>query len=203
MVMPTVISRNAALGDAGARIEVDAQAERRPVTVADLEHHRRRAADRRARPPPARTDDDGSRPPTSSVAITSLPCRPSPIGRADRRRRRFVRDVSCGSSTRSRPGTTNSDTASSATVTTARCTCTLTSARFTSTVMMPPVTPPRLHSPCSRFITGRATACAEHRALHVHRDVDEDVEEQQADQADDQHRRRRSRSRRSAASRST
>ena len=40
-------------------------------------------------------------------------------------------------------------------------------------------------------------------ALHVHRHVDEDVEEQQADQADDEHRRRRSRTRRSAASRST
>ena len=39
-------------------------------------------------------------------------------------------------------------------MTTARCTCTLTSARLTSTVMTPPVTPPRLHSPCSRFITG-------------------------------------------------
>ena len=91
---------------------------------------------------------------TSSVAITSEPCRPSANGGRTDRYAASRRRASCGSSTRSRPGTTNNDTASSATVTTARWTCTLTSARLTSTVMMPPVTPPRLHRPCSRFITG-------------------------------------------------
>ena len=185
MVMPTVINRNAALATPAleSKSTLRRNAAQSPLPTSSIIAVAPPIASTIAAGPNRRWRIASS---TSSVAITSEPCRPSPTG-SDGRRVDGCR--SCGSSTRSRPGTTNSDTASSATVTTARWTCTLMSARLTSTVMTPPVTPPRLHRPCKSVHHRRATARAEHRPLHVHRDVDEHVEEQQTDEADDQHRR--------------
>ena len=198
MVMPTVINRNAALATPAleSKSTLRRNAAQSPLPTSSIIAVAPPMASTTAAGPNRRCRIASS---TSSVAITSAAVQPLAHGRVDG----SAASVSCGSSTRSRPGTTNNDTASRATVTTARCTCTLTSARLTSTVMTPPVTPPRLHRPCSRFITGvrRRELSTEPCTFIAH--VDEHVEEQQADRGRRRASPARWRTRRSAANRST
>ena len=102
-------------------------------------------------------------------------------------------DASTGASTigsssvRRRPGATNSSTPTSTIATTVNCVVTLTSARRASHRDQPAGHGTEAPEPVQAIHHRRVTPGAQGRALHVHRHVDEDVEEQQPEQPDCQH----------------